>query len=117
MSGFPVKVYRIDFMVQGRGDFPLDMLRYDRAWPASEADSGRIAGRVVVDELGRAPRRVTLSHYEAGKAPLHFHAGDPEFAAVRVGLTPARWRSFGWRIVHVEGMAPLAELAGAELAK
>ena len=27
------------FEVQGRGEFPLDMLRYDLCWPATEGDA------------------------------------------------------------------------------
>lgn len=32
----------IRYRVSGFGQFPVDMLRYDRAWPASEIDAGTI---------------------------------------------------------------------------
>lgn len=28
--------------VEGRGPFPIDMLRYDQCWPKTEIDSGKI---------------------------------------------------------------------------
>lgn len=64
--------YRVD----GYGDFPLDMLRYDRAWPASERDSAVAQG--VPGERNR--RIVVINSYQAP--------------------TPARWASFNWYVTH-----------------
>jgi hypothetical protein len=61
----------IEFAVEGRGDFPADMLRYDHCWPATEAMS-RL--------LGQSHNRVI---YLKGLT----------------GPTPARWASFGWKVV------------------
>ena len=65
----------IEFTVQGKSNFPLDMLRYDLCWPASEQDSYIIG----------------LSHSEVrSERPYRIHLK---------GLKPptvARWNSFGW---------------------
>lgn len=37
-----IRVRQITFDVRGTGAFPVDMLRYDACWPASEADSHRM---------------------------------------------------------------------------
>lgn len=58
------------FYVQGRGQFPFDMLRRDRCFPATEADAGKLGERWTW-------RTVEL------RTDLR------EF-------TPARWSSFGW---------------------
>jgi hypothetical protein len=71
---------RLFFVVEGDGRFPFDMLRYDQCWPASEADSLRLA-----DEW-TAPRRIVLIT-DSVTAPTV----DP-------------WRSHGWSVVHTERM-------------
>lgn len=81
-------------VVEGSGDFPIDMLRYDSAAPLSEADSG-IISRSFVDNSGPP------SH------PAHTSAPGKVRVALRafhsVGNTPAthdRWlRGFGWEVV------------------
>lgn len=69
------------FQVQGRGTFPIDMLRYDACYPATEADSHVI-------ELTRTPgyrgeKMVTLKMSDPKRKP-----------------TTGRWSSFGWTVVH-----------------
>lgn len=64
-----IKMHR--YTMTGSGEFPLDMLRYDRAFPDTQAD-------VKILEAGRAPRRVTLVSYR--------------------WPTTERWRSFGWSL-------------------
>lgn len=60
------------FTATGAGEFPLDMLRYDRCFPGSnEAVSN-------MEPDNRAHRSVKLLSYN-----------EP---------TPARWKSFGWTI-------------------
>jgi hypothetical protein len=68
--------------VNGRGSFPLDMLRYDRCVPLESIDCERI------DDVEYTERRtVRLVRYseQGSKA------------------TAARWSSFGWTILTDEG--------------
>lgn len=73
--------YRVRYVVEGAGTFPVDMLRYDSSHPCSERDSG-----VMSPVRGKAAkrRRVSLEH-----------VGD------RPGWKPTRerWESFGWRVI------------------
>lgn len=63
--------------VIGRGEFPVDMLRRDQAYPATESDSDRIGWRVSpLESLEK--RCVTVIM--------------PKFP------TSERWESFGWKI-------------------
>ena len=73
-------MYATKFTVEGGGQFPLDMLRYDGAYPVSSSDVSAMTDR------GR--RRVSL-------ATAHPTKGNN-------GLTPKRWQSFGWVVVSVE---------------
>lgn len=68
----------IEFTVEGKGEFPLDMLRYDRCWPATGSDANRIDTSLVP---GVAPSR------QVGLCGL---------------IVPhiKRWQSFGWRVVE-----------------
>ena len=71
--------YPVTYAVRGRGTFPLDMLRYDRACPCREQDS------FAIENAGsRHPRTVMLIRFspEPGR-----HGADK------------RWQSFGWKIV------------------
>lgn len=69
------------FTVEGNGRFPLDMLRYDCAWPKSSADVVLMDDR----EAGLAKRRITLMARQDG----------------RWVPSSARWHSFGWTVVGV----------------
>jgi hypothetical protein len=69
------------YMVEGRGAFPIDMLRRDRSWPATEAD----ATLVQLGSLG--PRRVRLLSYQLRKL------WNPN---------EDRWGSFGWTVLKTE---------------
>jgi hypothetical protein len=60
------------YYATGRGDFPLDMLRYDQCWPASTDDAFNLLERDV--DLRSID---LLSHIEP---------------------TIDRWLSFGWSI-------------------
>lgn len=71
-----VRCRRSFVTVQGRGTFPLDMLRYDSCFPASETDTHTIRRT--------GPRRVLLVRMTLGD-------GMPSVA---------RWRSFGWDVVE-----------------
>ena len=58
------------YTVVGQWEFPLDMLRYDAAWPNTEKDAAMI--------LGKERRPVRLCSHQAP--------------------TPERWASFGWKV-------------------
>ena len=62
---------RYEYVVTGRGDFPLDMLRYDRCWPMSSSDVARLEHLT-----SREPRSVLMMSYDKP--------------------TIERWSSFGW---------------------
>jgi len=73
--------YRFVVTVTGSNPFPVDMLRYDAAFPRTEEDSHKIA--VDMYSGGMEPRTVQVLTDQFWK---HW--------------TPAvdRWRSFGWRV-------------------
>ena len=66
-------------VVEGRGIFPTDMLRYDQCFPLSERDSA------VMEETGK-DRTVYLGCSTCRLSPA----------------TEGRWNSFGWRVISVE---------------
>jgi len=68
----------IQYKVVGRGQFPVDMLRYDRAMPRSERDAG-----IIEESLTRrGPQAEHEVKIEGLKEP-----------------TVDRWTSFGWQVV------------------
>jgi hypothetical protein len=79
--------YIVSFRVEGRYPFPIDMLRYDRCWPASSDDAARI-------DYSRLP-----GNREVYIIKLYM-------AADHAGAVPtaARWSSFGWTVLaeHTE---------------
>lgn len=50
---------RLVYKVEGRGEFPTDMLRYDAAWPRNEGAQilGRDRRTVELTALGCTPKR------------------------------------------------------------
>lgn len=68
-----------EFVVEGSGSFPIDMLRYDSCWPRTEIDSSKIT--FTGEPLER--RQVEL-------ATLTRSPWEP---------TEGRWASFGWHVV------------------
>jgi hypothetical protein len=68
------------FVMRGSLGFPIDMLRYDSAWPASESDANAITRSVA-------------------------HAGSDGPVDIEIYMrqypTVARWRSFGWVVYAV----------------
>jgi hypothetical protein len=79
------KFFVVMLTVRGRGVFPFDMLRYDRAVPATEADSGLLHG----DSLSPV-RDVKLRAFKGAAAPGYD------------GHSIARWKSFGWKVIRAE---------------
>jgi hypothetical protein len=72
------ELYRI--LVSGTYNFPIDMLRYDAAWPASEAD----AGRIEATYFERTRSGITSVELLSNRPP-----------------TEGRWQSFGWKVTEV----------------
>lgn len=82
------KTVLLKYSVSGDRSFPIDMLRYDAAWPASEADSREIVSSM---DVGRTTdRRVVLLH---------------EDRDLKWQPSGARWQSFGWRLGTVERLS------------
>lgn len=75
------RMYRWRAVAQGRGYFPIDMLRYDECWPARE-------GQLSVGHARPSdpPQTVELAAYSDSRA--------------RSPFTPERWASFGWRLTE-----------------
>lgn len=65
------------FTVRGKGRFPVDMLRYDKCWPATQ-DDAEVMAEVI---------------------------SEPVIGVVNIKLvtciepTPDRWKSFGWYVL------------------
>ena len=78
-----MKQRTIQFTVEGRGAFPVDMLRYDSCWPAGPDDADRIGYAPDADRRTVTLKRVT----DASKHAMH------------LVVTADRWRSFGWAVV------------------
>lgn len=71
---------RWEFTVEGRHDFPFDMLRYDQCWPKREAeDSSRLGYWRPTKSTAGSTRQVTLIGLSAP--------------------TLGRWDSFGWKVL------------------
>ena len=64
------------YIVEGAFEFPTDMLRYDRAWPADSLSAERIL--LGPHDDATALRQVRLHSIQLP--------------------TTARWESFGWRV-------------------
>lgn len=74
------RMYR--YTVEGAGEFPYDMLRYDESHPDQQADS------LGLDTHHRERRTVTLIHKTIGASSWH-----PQ---------EDRWKSFLWRVTGIE---------------
>jgi hypothetical protein len=66
------------WVVVGSLPFPIDMLRYDSAWPASESSSSLIERTIRCDTDG--PVQVVI--------------------CTRRRLTVSRWESRGWKVLR-----------------
>lgn len=69
--------YRTTYDVEGFGEFPYDMLRYDCSFPWHEADSA------LLEPSHQERRRVTLAKRHDDRKPQ---------------ICADRWRSFGWQV-------------------
>jgi hypothetical protein len=79
---------RTYYVVEGSGSFPCDMLRYDHAWPHSEAHDSHAIEQAAFSEP-KGMRRIMLATDTAS------------------GPNRDRWKSFTWRVVAV-GSDPYA---------
>lgn len=78
--------YVVTYKVTGCGEFPWDMLRYDRSSPYSEAEDSYRMSRVNGDE-----RTIKLLTYVESPKVL------------KLGFKPCvkRWESFGWSVSEI----------------
>jgi hypothetical protein len=67
------------FTVTGRGDFPFDMLRHNRCYPATSEDAAKLERPDSPTQ--RAIRLVACTIAE---------------------ITPDRWESFGWKVHDID---------------
>lgn len=85
-----------EYVVEGVGAFPMDMLRTDDAEPVGDAD------RAVVQALSTADGAVTCARHRVrlrSRAPL--------------APVTERWESFGWRVIEVpDGRGRLSKPVG-----
>jgi hypothetical protein len=79
------------FVVEGKGVFPVDMLRYDHAYPASTDSAGYIVHKKYSDDDDDSDK--TLVEV---KRKVELIAPDEP--------TEARWTSFGWRVSDVKAL-------------
>lgn len=86
MAGRKREYVATEVVVTGRGEIPLDMLRYDRCVVATGADVTAVAD-------GQANRSVVK---------IHLVRFSPEGSKA----TAARWASFGWTVVSDTGIDP-----------
>lgn len=71
--------------VSGSLAFPIDMLRYDGAWPASEEESYKIAASV--------------RHETEGRIEVELYVQGPLNRYPCIG----RWDSFSWDVIEIDG--------------
>jgi hypothetical protein len=88
-----MKVFEWFLVVEGRGQFPVDMLRYDSAFPHREEDSA------MCKPEHRERRRVVLCRRGVNES----------------SGSAARWSSFGWAVVLASTDAGEAVAAAREL--
>lgn len=107
------------FTVEGRGSFPVDMLRYDCCWPRRESED-------VPEVQGMPPRPKDKRVAEKARQIVQMMQDKPELmrevlrqlmglhddalfnGTRKVDLvghhkpTEGRWESFGWKVVATE---------------
>jgi transketolase N-terminal domain/subunit len=79
----------VRYTVEGAGQFPFDMLRYDGSYPHQQTDSSAMEYDQLFTALKDSRRQVTLE----------------KLCDVRV-WEPCRerWVSFGWKVTNVENL-------------
>lgn len=79
-----------EFIVEGRGEFPFDMLRYDGCYPYGQHDVHRMYTNPAISSQSREVRRVALQK---------IHNGRPTPTNV---VATERWNSFDWVVFNIE---------------
>lgn len=91
-TGYLGDLYRTDYTVEGRGSFPIDMLRYTQSWPKDEHDAQQIEVSLEQADADDA-FSITLTKYHRDPTP---------------NLSYDRWTSkFRWNVLRVVGTARL----------
>jgi hypothetical protein len=72
---------RVEYAVEGVGDFPLDMLRHDCAYPADEDSVAAIMAGLRWAASRKRSRDLLRVRLVSHRAP-----------------TSERWRSYGWTV-------------------
>jgi hypothetical protein len=83
------KAYYYRVTVAGRVAFPMDMMRYDRCYPANETESYKIAAAIRHD--GDAYHKEPDGSI---KVELVAVSRNPRWTP-----TQGRWESFGWKVI------------------
>lgn len=82
------QLYISEFLVEGTGPFPVDMLRYDQCWPADAPSASSILEPIYVEGGGERPRKVIMR----------------KVSETGVGPTVRRWESLTWRVIEINGI-------------
>jgi hypothetical protein len=72
---------RFEYTVEGVGDFPLDMLRHDAAYPADRESVATIMAGLAWAASRKRSRDKLRVRLVSDRAP-----------------TPERWRTYGWTV-------------------
>lgn len=64
------------FTVNGRGEFPIDMLRHDRCWPVENMEA--------------------VQRYNEDAVSVVLYTDDWH------QITLGRWKSFGWTVIWID---------------
>lgn len=89
MAQRKLTVYPMRFTVEGRGQFPVDMLRYDACWPDSSEDVFALTVERGDIEEFTTTRKIHLRKWATSAKELP---------------TKGRWASFGWRVTDAGRM-------------
>lgn len=76
--------YRFRFTVQGKRNFPIDMLRYDACFPRNSWDAAEITTSMEYSNISDADRKIQLEKVTS----------NPNWKP-----TEGRWDSFRWSVV------------------
>lgn len=76
-KGIRTTVFQWFLVVEGAGSFPVDMLRYDCAFPFGQVDATKMEG-----------------HHNEHRCLVVVRRGVNQDSG-----TPERWASYGWRVV------------------
>jgi hypothetical protein len=87
-DGYVGDLYRTDYLVRGRGPFPIDMLRYTCSWPKDESSAAIIQRTIeAITEDSLDVHQVALSKYHRDPLPQ---------------LATDRWEAkFQWTVVRL----------------